>query len=110
MAIINTLVDGAAANAIFTANTGTEYAITTMIFCNTDPTVDAQLNVWLVPFGNVPGTSTGQILKNLSLPAMETFVMDSEKLILASQDAIWAQVDVPASNNVNATVSYVQIS
>lgn len=110
MAIQNTLVTYASANRIFTATTGTEFAVTTIMFCNTDSTNDAYLDVWVVPFGSVPGTPLGQILKNVHIPTLETFVMDTEKLLLQGQDAIWGQVNAPADQKVNATVSYVQIS
>lgn len=110
MAITNTLIPSLAAGPIFTATTGTEFAVTTMMFCNTDSVDDAYLDLWIVPFGGVAGTPSGQILKQIYIPVQETFVMDTEKLILSSQDAIWAQVNANASLKVNATVSYVQIS
>ena len=81
-------------------------AITTIIFCNTDIVNTAQLNVWAVPNGNVVSTGT-QILKNLSLPATETFVMDTEKFILGTGDALYAQSTI--NNVVCATVSSVTI-
>lgn len=89
---------------IFTA--GGDTAITTIIFCNTDIVNTAQINVWAVPNGNVVSTGT-QILKNLSLPATETFVLDAEKFILGAGDAMFAQSTIP--NVVCATVSSVTI-
>lgn len=111
MAIKNTLVSSPSATNLFTATTGTEYAITTMIFCNTSPSTDAYLDVWVVPFGEVAGAAANQVLKSVFIPKTETFVMDSEKFILGGQDAIWAQAQPPeASNLINALVSSVVIS
>ena len=110
MAIKNSQVTSLSANAIFTVTTGTEIAITTIMFCNTNPNTDALLDVWAVPFGSVPGGVDGQILKGVVIPATETFVMDTEKIILSSQDAIYAQVNSPVNQQINALVSYVQIS
>ena len=110
MAIKNTLVQYANASQIFYASTGTEHAITTMVFCNTSVVEDAYLNLWAVPYGQVPGGQINQILKQVLIPT-ETFVMDHEKLIIGSQDSIWAQVTPSAANgNVNALVSSVIIS
>lgn len=109
MAISNILLDSAATAPIFVANTGTEYAITTMIFCNTDENIDAELNLYAVPSGGVPSQAT-QVLKSVSIPAGETFVMDTEKLILSGGDKIMAKIDpLGAGSIVCATVSTVEI-
>jgi hypothetical protein len=110
MAIKNTLIGNPSATPIFSANTGTEYAITTIIFCNTSDVNDAYLDVWAVPTGSVPSSASTQILNNVYIPKGETFVMDSEKLILSSGDAIWAQTSpVNSDQIVCATVSTVVI-
>jgi hypothetical protein len=111
MAIQNTLVDTLAANVLFYANTGTEQAITTMIFCNTDAGNDANLDLWVVPFGSIPGTPLNQVLNRVSIPRTETFVMDTEKLILSSQDAIYGLVTYSGlpPPTVNACISSVQV-
>jgi hypothetical protein len=111
MAITTKLITQPAAASLFTASTGTEYAITTMIFCNTNVATDAYLDVWVVPFGGVPNDTVNQILKSVFIPASETFVMENEKLILGSQDSIWAQTQPVGTNNiVSALVSSVVIS
>jgi hypothetical protein len=99
------------------ATTGTQIflaagdqAITTILFCNTDPNgTTALLDVYAVPYNGGTGTvGTGtQILKSLVLPATETFVMDAEKLILGNSDALYATSSV--NNIVCATVSSVSI-
>ena len=111
MSIKNTLVESAGTTNIFTASTSTEYAVTTIIFCNTDEQESASLNLWAVPYGSVAGGAINQLLNNVVIPPTETFVMDSEKLILGDRDALWAQVTEPAANlRINACVSYVTIS
>jgi hypothetical protein len=110
MTIRNTLIRQASASNVFTASTGTEHAITTVIFCNTNQVYDAYLDVWVVPNGGVPQVGGTQILKSVYIPPTETFVMDTEKLILGSGDAMWAKVDtLDADNQVCATVSSVLI-
>jgi hypothetical protein len=111
MAITNTLIAQPAATRIFSASTGTEHAITTIIFCNTNAVNDTYLNVWVVPFGGVPNTAVTQILKSVYIPPTETFVMESEKLILGGGDSIWAQSSPSGTNNmISALVSSVIIS
>lgn len=108
MAITNSLIDSAGPTPIFTANTGTDFAVTCILFCNTDLANDALIDVWAVPNGQVP-TIANQIMAKVPIPPTETFVMDTEKLILSSQDAIYAQSNIPASFKVCGTVSVVEI-
>lgn len=109
MAISNSLISNPSPTRIFFASTGTEFAITTIMFCNTNVAFDAEVDVFVVPNGSVPSLST-LVLNKISIPRTETFVMDTEKLILSSNDAIWAQA-TPANADliVCATVSSVQI-
>lgn len=101
MAITNSLVP-TTGTVIFSA--AGEQAITTVIFCNNDSVSDTLLTVYAVPNGNVVGTET-MILNSLSLPATETFVFDTEKLILSSGDNLVATSSV--DRVVVATVSSV---
>ena len=111
MAVKSTLVENAAPTEIFKASTGTEYAITTMVFCNSDTTKDAFLDLWVVPSGGVPGGAINQILKTVPVPAKETFVLDNEKLILSGGDGIYAQATPNTADLIiNAMVSSVVIS
>jgi|APGre2960657404_1045060.scaffolds.fasta_scaffold01780_4 hypothetical protein len=106
MAITNTLILTTTATTVFTA-VG-DQAITTVMFCNTDPVNTCLLDVHVVPAAGVPTTAT-TILKSLSLPATETFVMDAEKLILSNGDSIQAQEKAGYNQVVAATVSSVSI-
>lgn len=106
MAITNTLILTTTATTVFTA-VG-DQAITTVMFCNTDLVNTCELDVHIVPAAQVPSTAT-TILKNLILPATETFVMDAEKLILANGDTIQARETAGYNQVVAATVSSVSI-
>lgn len=106
MAITNTLILTTTATTIFTAIG--EQAITTVMFCNTSLVDDCELDVHVVPAAQVPSTAT-TILRNLMLPATETFVMDAEKLILSNGDTIQAQEKAGYNQIVAATVSSVSI-
>lgn len=108
MAIITTKVSGTTTSNIFQARG--QNAVTTMIFCNTDSITNTTISVFVVPNNgaNPGGVNAGagtQILNNISIPATETFMFDTEKLILEDGDAIFAQ----ATNDqiITATVSSI---
>lgn len=103
MAITNTQIEATTSTMIFQALG--EQAITTIFFCNTSDVTDTSLNIYLVPNGDAVSSST-QIIKALSLPASETFIMDTEKLILDNGDAIWAN----ATDNLIVTSSVISVS
>lgn len=89
-----------------------ESGITTLIFCNHDSVTDATINVWVVPATGTPrvkGTvsASNQILKNLTIVAGDTFVMDMEKLVLDDLDTIIAAADI--GNTVNCVISSMAI-
>jgi hypothetical protein len=88
MAITNSQLASATTTQLFLASA--QQAITTMIFCNTDPTIDTTFDVYVVPYGGNANAGT-QIMKGVPLPAGETFVLDTERLILETNDAIYAQ-------------------
>jgi hypothetical protein len=111
MSIQNSSLANPTTTNIFTASTGTDYAITTVIFCNTSVLDDAFLDLWVVPNNSVAGIPQNQILKSVKIPKTETFVMDSEKFILSDGDSMWGQVQPLAVDGlVTACVSSVIIS
>ena len=105
MSIVNRSVASTGTTQLFLASG--QNAITTMLFCNVSATTDATLNVYVVPYGSNPGTST-QILNTVSIPATETFVCDTEKLILEDRDAVYAQATV--AGIITATLSSISTS
>lgn len=101
--------------AINLANTNTtesflsegENGITTLMICNHHATTSAVVNVWVVPQGQVAGNAN-QILKNLTIVASDTFVMDMEKLVLSDGDTIMTQADV--ANVINTVISSMAVA
>jgi hypothetical protein len=104
MALTSNRVSSTTTTRIFLA--GGDQAITTIIFCNNSEANNTTLDVFAVANGGTVSTGT-LILNNLNLPATETFVMDTEKLILGNGDALWARATV--DEIVVATVSSVGI-
>jgi hypothetical protein len=83
-----------------------EHAVTCMIFCNTSAS-DVTLDLYAV--ASTLGVSTRtQIIKELSVPAGETFTFDQEKVILSTADRIHAVAS--ASNRLSVTVSSMRVS
>lgn len=102
MAIKNTTLS-TTATAIYTSSGNS--ATTVMHFCNFTNS-GATANVWLVPSGSSANSGT-IIYSNVSLTAQNTLVVDTEKIIFANGDAIYANASAP--NSVTATVSYIGI-
>lgn len=103
MAIANAQLIATDKTVVFDA-TG-ENAVTCMIFCNTSDDTDATVTVWVVPAAQ-PAGNTNMIMKDIALPAGETFSLDTERFILADSDTIQAQAS--QDTIVTVTVSYVQ--
>jgi hypothetical protein len=102
MAINNTAV-GTSPSSIYTS-TGSS-AITTIHLCNyTGSPITA--NLYAVPSGGSANNST-LFYSNVQITAYNTLIISTEKLILDTGDAIYANVS--ASNSVTATVSSIGI-
>lgn len=102
--ITNSKISNTTTTQVFLASG--QQAITTMIFCNVASTSTAYLDVFVVPHGQNPGgTDPNQIMSQVEIPAAETFVLDTERLILEDLDAIYAQTSV--ANSIVCTVSSV---
>ena len=100
MAIYNTQVQ-TVATSIFVAES--QQAITTMFFCNVT-TVTQTLDLFAVPPTAGVGLGT-QILNNVVLAPQETFSMDSERLILEKDEALYAIGS--SDNGITVTISAV---
>lgn len=105
MPIQNNFISSSGVTPVFTATN--EVAITTVFLCNTSDTQNCNVDVHLTPSGISAGSAT-MVFKQLYLPAAETFVFDTEKILLTSGDKIQALSDV--GGIVTVTVSYVQVS
>jgi hypothetical protein len=89
-----------------------EYAITTVMVCNKDTSATASFDMHLIKSGEALSNNKTLIVKELSLPAGETFTFDSEKIVLGTGDKISfvAEPDAGSGNtNLVATVSYLEV-
>ena len=109
MAITQTRIDGSAEHlgtAVFTATADT--AVTTIHLCNISSAADASINIYLLPSDGsttVP-TENNKIYNQLTVQATDTYIIDTEKLILANGDKIF--IELPdSSGQIIATISTI---
>ena len=109
MAITQTRIDGSAehlAYAVFTATADT--AVTTIHLCNISSAADASVNIYLLPSDGsttVP-TENNKLYNQLTIQATDTYIIDTEKLILANGDKIF--IELPdSSGQIIATISTI---
>lgn len=90
---------------VFEATSGV--AVTTIHLCNIT-SEDATVNVYLLPSDGsttVP-TQNNKIYNTLTVKALDTFIIDSEKLILSTGDKIF--IETPDSSGlIVATISTI---
>jgi len=116
------ITDDSTPTTLLTVPAGKEYAITTIIVCNTtlfdpaNPTDGtAYFDMHLVPQSDDPAGDTippleTQVIKDLYLEAGETFTFDSEKLVLGAEDKIvFVGYAVASGGSLSATVSYLEM-
>ena len=97
------------AEPIFTSANSTN-AITVIYICNAS-TNSVLFNLFAVPSGNT-ASYTNVIYYNVPLTVNDTYVLDTEKLILEPGDSIYANLNVPimtANIKVIATVSSIEV-
>lgn len=100
MTIRNTTLTSSPASIL--TSSGGETAVVSTYFCN--PTAsNIDVTVYAVASGDSAGT-TNKIYSNLTVTANDTYVLDTEKIILGSDDAIFAEGD-----GVVATVVFANI-
>lgn len=112
MAISNTVVTTGDGLSIFTCpgtpgSNDQEFAVTCIVFCNTSASA-VTLDLYAVPSTVETKSTATQIIKELSIPAKETFTFDTEKFVLGSQDRLWAVCS--AAGALTATVSSMRVS
>lgn len=104
MAITNSLLTtGAAANVYVSSGSS---AITAIYLCNIDSTART-FDVYVCPTGNTVTPLSTRIYSGIQIQAGDTYVIDSEKLILGSGDMLKANAS--ASDSISMTVSYIGI-
>jgi len=98
---------------LLTVPVGKRYAITTIMVCNTWTPNPIDENDGLTNFdmhfvkNGQPKSNLNMVIRNLQLPAAETFTFDSEKVILEEGDRIILLGESPT--NLSATVSYLEV-
>lgn len=107
MAISNQVIDGNQGSNIFLCPADQEHAVTCVVFCNTSA-LPVTISVYAVPSGIANVSTSSQVIKDLDLPAGETFTFDTEKFVLNDGDRLHATCS--ASNSVTATVSSMRVS
>ena len=102
MAITITTLTSSAANIY--ASTGNSVVVTAF-FCNTDSSA-VQFNLYAVPSAGTAGTSN-QILKNVVVNAGDTYIMNTERLVLSNSETLQANANV--NSVLISTVSYTGV-
>lgn len=101
MAIENTTLTSSLSE-IITDLTG-ERAVTVIYLYNSDADLRT-VNLHAVPSGDSAGAAN-KFYGDLAIEPGDTYVVDTEKLLLADGDTLWASAD----GNVVATVSYAKL-
>ena len=102
MAITNFQVGTGTGTEAFAATEDT--AVTAMYITNKS-SADGNVDIYVVPSGDTVGENY-KIYNNLLIPAEDTYVIDSEKLILENGDKIYIAAP-DSSAQFNATISTI---
>jgi len=102
MAITNFQVTANTASAAFTASVDTAV---TVIYITNKSASDGNVNVYVVPSADSVSENF-KIYNNLLIPAQDTYILDTEKLILESGDKIYIEAPDSAAQ-FNATISTI---
>ena len=102
MAVTNFSLTNSAAQTIF--NSSGNNIVSTIHFCNFSANATT-INVYLVSTGGTPGTSN-IIYSSFPVSGGDTFIIDTEKMILGNGDFLAAN----AAANTAITVSIITLS
>lgn len=91
-------------SSIYTSNGSN--AVTVVYVANYSTTDDAKFSLHAVPSAGSP-SSQNIIYSNVVVKAGDTYVIDSERLLLENGDSV--QVSVNANSRCSSTVSYTSI-
>jgi hypothetical protein len=83
-------------------------AVTAIYICNTSPAT-IHFSLMVVSLGDEPSPQQQAIYYSVPITSTDTYVIDTERLILANGDSIYIEVPDWSSNNIIATVSYIGI-
>lgn len=93
-------------SSLFTSTNGNTHAVIVIYLCNTHPTDTIFFSLYAVPSGS-QADGTTIIYKNVNLTPGDTYVLDTERLILDSGDGIWGEASVALS--IVATVNTILV-
>ena len=88
------------------------WAITNIMVCNSSSADTASFDMHLIKSGEALSNTKTIVVRELTLPAGETFTFDSEKVVLSPGDKVSfvAEPDIGGGNtNLVATVSYLEV-
>ena len=112
MAIASTQIGSTDTN-ILLVPAAKQYAVLTIMVCNTDTTNPLHLehgetmfDMHFIASGAAKG-DVNMVINDLTLPAGETFTFDSEKIVLDAGDKIVCISQSPT--NLSATVSFLEV-
>ena len=104
---------------VLTVPASTTYAVTNVLVCNTyspsggsASTRNANFTMHIIPSGSALNNNVTCVVKELTLPAGETFTFDSERIILETGDKLTftASPDQGSGNtDLACTVSYMEV-
>ena len=106
MAITKFPVGTGTGTAAYNKTTGAEVAVTVIYITNTTVS-DGNVNVYVVPNGGTVGPEH-KIYNNLLIRSQDTYIIDSEKLILENGAKIYI-ASPDSSAQFNATISTIGI-
>lgn len=118
MAIVNAQLTTTALDGL-TVPSGKSYAITNILVCNTyspnDPTPEnhsANFDLHLIPNGDSLDNKVTCVVRDLELPAGETFTFDSERIVLEAGDKVTFVAEPNIGSNLTdlaVTISYLEV-
>lgn len=92
--------------------TGKSYAVTNILVCNTSTSASASFDLHIIPAGNPLDDKVTLVVKNLTLPAGETFTFDSERVVLEEGDSVVFVAEPNIGGDLTdlaATISYLEV-
>jgi len=97
---------------ILTVPADTSYAVTNILVCNTSLSNSASFDMHLIPNTAALDNKVTAVVRELELPAGETFTFDSERVVLEQGDRVSfvAQPDTGSNlTDLAATISYLEV-
>lgn len=97
---------------VLTVPAGKTYAITNILVCNTDLSNSASFDMHFIKSGDALNNKVTAVVRDLELPAGETFTFDSERIVLEEGDKVSfvAEPDIGSSlTDLAATVSFLEV-